>query len=462
LIALFNKNSILWRLKYSFSTDQRLEFDKEIEVELQDEFFKFPRAEIKKNQVLYDFLSLHSVHRKAYECSKKILDLTKTVESIKAGGMSFNNNADEPSSTHINFLTFALKNRIMIDQYAPYKAVMRDFVKIAILRQSVKSIIELNQYEVYSAIQFFSSKELASEIRLFFKNDDSTQLRLVVSDECTDWIVSTVLPNLIDRLVQDRRIFSDHEEKFGNCVKILSVLDLKNDHISTVMDRFSQLIASSSTTIGTYEAINSFLSNQHSLFERDIDTDILITIVNTLIDKIVYQKAHGYDKHAILSGYIDNLYGYIGVVKGEYTDEDRVLRLLSELKAYKPEDQRKFSRTLLYNIFNISNANVQNIIKEFIKGVISQPKTKNIQDWEFDLWSVAVGFKDFETEAVTNLDEYLEQFRDGKMFSSQLYSLKYLIEYLIDNKAIDSLKMINKELGDLIDQYKSRPNHSSI
>ena len=462
LIALFNKNSILWRLKYSFSTDQRLEFEKEMEVELQDEFFKFPRAEIKKNQVLYDFLSLHSVHQKAYECSKKILDLTKTVESIKAGGMSFNNNADEPSSTHINFLTFALKNRIMIDQYAPYKAVMRDFVKIAILRQSVKSIIELNQYEVYSAIQFFSSKELASEIRLFLKNDDSTQLRLVISDECTDWIVSTVLPNLTDRLMQDRGVFNDHEDKFANCVKILSVLDLKNDYISTIMDRFSQLIASSSTTIGIYEAVNSFLSHQHTLFERDIDTDILITIVNTLIDKIVYQKAHGYDQHAILSGYIDNLYGYIGVVKGEYTDEDRVLRLLSELKAYKPEDQRKFSRTLLYNIFNISNANVQNIIKDFIKGVISQPKTKNIQDWEFDLWSVAVGFKDFETEAVTNLDEYLEQFRDGKMFSSQLYSLKNLIQYLIDNKAIDTLEKINKELGDLIDRYKSRPNHSSI
>lgn len=462
LIALFNKNLILWNLKYSFSTDQRSEFEKEIEVELQDEFFKFPRAEIKKNQILYDFLSLHSVHQKAYECSKKILDLTKTVENIKAGGMSFNNNADEPSSTHINILMFALKNHIMIDQYAPYKAVMRDFVKIAILRKSVKNIIELNQYEVYSAIQFFSSKELASEIRLFFKNDDCTHLRLIVSDECTDWIVSTVLPNLTDRLMQDRGVFNDHEDKFGNCVKILSVLDLKNDYISTIMDRFSQLIASSSTTIGTYEAVNSFLSHQHTLFERNIETDILITILNTLIDKIIYQKAHGYDQHAILSGYIDNLYGYIGVVKGKYTDEDRVIRLVSELKTYKPEDQRKFSRKLLYSIFNISNANVRNIIKKFIKGVISQPKTKSMHDWEFDLWSVAVGFKDFETETVTKLDEYLEQFRDGKMFSSQLYSLKSLIQYLIDKKAIDTLEKINKELGDLIDLYKSRPNYSSI
>lgn len=462
LIALFNKNSILWHLKYSFLTDQKSKFEKEIEVELQDEFFKFPRSEIKKNQVLYDFLALHSVHQKANECTKKILELTKAVESIKAGGMSFNNNADEPTSTHINLLMFALKNHIMIDQHAPYKAVMRDFVKISILRQSVKEIVKLNQYEFYSAIQFYSSKELQSELRVFSKNEDSNQLRLNASYECSEWIVSTILPNLTDRLIKARSLFDGHETKFENSVRLLAFLDLSDTHISKVMSEFSRLITSSSTTIGTYEAINEFLAHQHNLFKREIETDVLINILNTVIDKITSQTAHGWDQHAILNGSIGNLYGYIGVVKGEYTDKDRVRRLVSELENYKPEEQRKFSRSLLYSIFNISNANVKNIIKGFIKNVISQPKTKGIDDWEFELWSVAVGFKDFETEAITKLDEYLEQFRDGKMFSSQLYSLKSLTQHLIDEKEIDTLEGLNKELGDLIDQHKHRPNFSSI
>ena len=462
LIALFNKNSILWHLKYSFLTVQKSKFEKEIEVELQDEFFKFPRSEINKNQVLYDFLALHSVHQKANECTKKILELTKAVESIKAGGMSFNNNADEPTSTHINLLMFALKNHIMIDQHAPYKAVMRDFVKITILRQSVKNKVILNQYEVYSAIQFYSSKELQSELSVFFKNEDSTQLCLEANDECTEWIVSTVLPNLTDRLIQDRSLFNGHETKFVNCVKILAVLDLKDDYISKVMNKFSQIIGSSSTTIGIYEAISEFLAHQHNLFEREIETEVLINILNTVMDKIISKTAHGWDQHAVLNGSIGNLYGYIGVVKGEYTDKDRVRRLVSELETYKLEDQRKFSNSLLYSIFNISNADIRSIIKKFIEGVISQPKTKDIDDWEFELWSVAVGFKDFETEVVTRLDEYLEQFRDGKMFSSQLYSLKSLTQYLVDKKGIDTLAGLNKELGDLIDQHKYRPNFSSI
>tara|TARA_R110001599_G_scaffold138085_1_gene317152 strand:- start:4308 stop:7112 length:2805 start_codon:yes stop_codon:yes gene_type:complete len=462
LIALFNKNSILWRLKYSFSTEQKNEFEKEVEVELQDEFFQFPRSEIKKNQALYDFLSLNSVHQKANECTKKILELTKAVESIKGGGRSFNNNADEPTSTHINLLMFALKNHIMIDQYAPYQAIMRDFVKISILRQSVREIVKLNQYEFYSAIEFFSSKELKAELRAFYKNDHSDQLRLNASEESSEWLTTIILPNLIDRLISDRSVFNSHEAKFENCVRLLAFLDLNGFHISKVMSEFSRLIISSSTSIGTYEAINEFLAHQHNLFEREIETDILIKILNTVIEKFISRTAHGWDQHAILNGSIDNIYGYIGEVKGEYTDEDRVRRLVSELKTFKPEDQRKFSRSLLYSIFNVSNGNVQKIINGFIKDVISEPKTKGIDDWEFDLWSVAVGFKDFEVEAVTKLNEYLEQFRSGNLFSSQLYSLKKLTQYLIDKKEIDMLDGINKELGELIDQHKRRPSFSSI
>lgn len=462
LISLFNRNSILWLLKYSLSKEKRNEFEKEVEVELQDEFFKFPRPEIKKNQSLYDFLSLHSVHQKANECTKKILDLTKAVESIKAGGINFNKNADEPTSTHINLLMFALKNHIMIDQDAPYKAAMRDFVKISILRQSVKERVKLNQYEFYSAIQFYSSKELKSELGVFFKNDDSTQLRLDASDECSEWIIFTILPNLTERLIQDRSLYNSNETKFENCVRLLAFLDLNDAHISKVMSEFYRLISSSSTTIGTYEAINEFLAHQHNLFEREIETDVLIKILNTVIDKITSKTAHGWDQHAILRGSIDNLYGYIGVVKGEYTDKDRVRRLVSELETYKPEDQRKFSRSLLYSIFNISNSNVRDVIKGFIEGVISQPKAKGIDDWEFELWSVAVDFKNFETEAVAKLDEYLEQFRDGKRFSSQLYSIKSLTQYLVNKKEIDTLEGLNNELGVLIEQYENRPNFSSI
>ncbi|AFT76817.1 hypothetical protein AMBLS11_01115 [Alteromonas macleodii str. 'Black Sea 11'] len=462
LISLFNKNSILWMLKYSFSNASNAEFEKEFEVNLQDEFFKFPKSEIKKNQSLYDFLILHSVHKKANECTKKILELRKSIENIKSGGFTFNNDAEEPTSTHTNLLMFALKNHIMIDRHAPYKAIMRDLVKISILRQSINKKVSFNHYEFYSAIQFFSEKELKVELKTFYKSEHSEQLCLEANDECSEWVVTTILPNLIDRLIGDRSVFNDHGAKFENCARLLAFIDLSENHISRVMSEFSRLITSCSTTIGTYEAINEFLAHQHRLFSREIETDILIKILNTLIEKIISRTAHGWDQHAILSGSIDNIYGYIGEVKGEYTDEAQVRRLVLELNTYKPEEQRRFSRSLLYSIFNISNENIKKIITEFIEDVISRSKELSLEDWEFELWSVAVGFKDFEEITVSKIEEYLEQFRDGKKFTSQLYSLKRLIQYLIEEKKINVLEKLSEELANLIENYKSRPNFSSI
>lgn len=462
LIALFNKNSILWMLKYFSSTDKTHSFEKEVEAELQDEFFKFPRLEIKKNQVLYDFLSLNSVHRKANECTKKILDLTKAVENVKAGGFSFNRDADEPTSSHINLLMFALKNHIMIDHHAPYKTAMRDFVKISILRQSLKEKIKFNQYEIYSAIQFYSSKELKPDLSSFIKQEESTPLRLNVEEECLEWIVFTILPNLINRLMKNQDLFSGHEVRFENCVRILGLIDLSEDYISKVMSEFSRLIASSSTSILIYEAINEFLAHQYHLFKKEIETDLLVTILNTLIDKIVYKTAHGLDQHAITSQYIENLYGYIDVANVKYTDKDRVVRLVSVLQGYKPEEQRKYSKSILFSIFNISNNNVRKVIKKFIQEVISKSKTKSLVDLEFELWSVAVGFKGFDLKTANKLDEYMEQYRDGKMFNSKLYSLKSLTQYLIDEKGVSALESLNKELNALIENYENRPKNSSI
>lgn len=369
---------------------------------------------------------------------------------------------DKPTCSHINMLMFALRNHIMIDHYAPYKAIMRDFVQISILRQSIKQTVKLNQYELYSAIQFHSAMELQTELRVFSKNKDGNQPRLSVSDECTEWVISTMLPDLTSRLMDRRSLFDDYESKYANCVRLLAFLNLSEAHMTKVMSEFSRLINSSSTTIGTYEAINEFLAHQHILFKRDIKTDVLIEIINTVIDKFTSRTAHGWDQHAILNGTIDNLYGYIEKVKGKYTDEMRVRRLVSELEASKPEEQRAFSRSLLYSIFNISNDNVRAVIKSFIEDISFNSRITDIGDLEFEIWSVAVDFKDFEAEAIVRLDEYLEQFRDWHTFSSRLYDLKALTQYLVKKKEIDALEKLDREMSDLIEKHENRPNISTI
>lgn len=455
LIALFNRNSILFSLKYSFGK-KNSEFEKEEDVSLQDEFFNFPKSEIKKNQNLYDFLSLKSVYRHANECTKKIVDLNNTVENIKNGGFSFNSNADEPTSTHINLLMFAVKNHILIDEHSTYQAMMRDFVKISIIRQSVSNVIKLNKYEIYSAIKFFKPKDLKKELNIFVKKEDSFSRHLEVNQDCLTWIVSNVMPNLTNRLIEDARGFNSKGNEFENCVRLLGLLDFDDDNIEKVFNEFSKLIVSNSMSIGVYNSLNDFLSYQYNLFKRNIKNSILIKLLNNILDKIIEKRTNAWDQHAIMYESICNLYGYIKLNNEEYSDAKRVNQIISTLKDYAPNEQREYSKSLLYSIFCISDENVKKIIKQFIQNFILTSKSETFVDLNFNLWAVAVEFKEFDAGLIDDLDKYLNKCRDERGFTSNVITIRDTISHLIDVKKINELVEIKNEFDKFVLNFESK------
>lgn len=455
LIALFNRNSILFSLKYSFS-QTKSEFEKEEDVSLQDEFFSFPKSEIKKNQILYDFLSLKSVYKHANECTKKIVDLNHSVETIKNGGFSFNSNADEPTSTHINLLMFAVKNHILIDEHSSYQAMMRDFVKISFIRQSVKKSVTLNKYEIYSAIKFFTPKDLKRELSIFFNNKESVNCHLGVNQDCLTWITSNIMPNLTNRIIAGERTLDNKGNEFENCVRLLSHIDLDDDNLEKVFNEFSKLIISDSTTIGIYRAINEFLSCQHVLFRRNIKNSILIELLNNIFDKVIKKRLHAWDHHAITNGSIRNLYGYIEVNNEKYSDSKRVSQIISMLKDLAPSEQCNYSKSLLYSIYCISDASIQKIIKQFVHSFIRKSKSENFFNLNFNFWAVAVDFKKFDLDLIEDLDKYLNEFRDRQKFSSNLFELRDTIKHLVEVKKIKELVEINNELLGIINDYESK------
>lgn len=464
LVALFNRNMLLFSLKFSF--DNQNENNKiiegEIEADLQTEFFQFPRDEVKKNQFLYDFLSMNSVHRLSSYCTKKILDIKDSVSTVVAGGMSFNSNADEPKSKHINTLMFTIINNIMIDYDSTYKSSMRDFVRISILRQSINEDIYLNNYEIYSAIQYFKQKELENELRVFAKNGDKAKHKITINAEDVTWLAFNIFPNLIALSIRTKSGFNQHGDQLRNTILMLSYIELNEDQTANIMSGFSELISSRSISISDYEAVNAFLVIQYNNFQNNIETDILISILDKLINKIVSKTANAWDHHAITMNRINNIYGYIQVNKGVYSNKNQIKKLLLEIGEYSIEEQKKYARSLLYSIFNISNNLVKKQIQKFIQGLIGKNTNEKFEEYEFDLWSTAVGFKDFNPELINKIKEFIEQYKDGNAFSSQLYSLKSLTDHLVKSLNIDQLKDIDSDLQGIIERYRDRPNHSYL
>lgn len=444
LIAVFNRNCLLWHLKYGISDAKSGSLENEVDIELQDEFFKFPKLEIKKNQSLYDFLTFKTVNEIAYKCSRKIDDLMSRVGLIKAGGMSFDNNADQPAYEHVNLLQFALKNHIMIDRYAPFSSAMQDYLRISLVRQSLSDVVLINQYEIYTAIQFYPPKNLKKVLSAFIDGNDNKSL--LIGESCTEWLIGSVLCNLTTSVLNDKNYFSGCEARFENCIFLLSLVPLSDIQIGNVITEFSRLVASKATTIGIYESLNNFLGIQGGLYSKVIDSELLIDILNIIIDKIVSKKAQGFDNHAVLQGRVRNIYSSIKVASVEYADVQRVSELISEIKTYPIDVQASYSRSIIYSIFLISSTPVKNIIRKYINKLLTEFEKNNVVDVEFYLWAVATKFKEYDSKLLSYLDAYFEQYRGGKGFPKGLNGLLDLIGFLVKNIGISELQDIYNEI----------------
>lgn len=461
LIAIFNANSLIFKLKYYFKYNGIDDFKHLKTFDLQEQFLQFPKIDIKQQQTLFNFLTLKSIYIQAVSNSNDLIKINNAVESIKNGGHTFNNHADKPLVEHANLLLFTVKNHLIIDD-SVFKQMMRRFVDISIARQSIKDIITLNTYELYTCIQHIDEKSLISIFKIFNRKDEEP-LKFELSDINENWLLNDVLTNVMDQYLEASSIYEYPETELRNIITLISYLKLNEEKTAKILKEFSRLIASKNNTINTYESINHFFATQHQLFQTNIDNELLIELMENIINKVVYRSAHGWDRFAITGNKVNNIYGYIEVNNGVYSNIKLIKKLIAELDDFDVKDKVGYCETLLYSVFKIGNNGIKNIIKTFIKSVISEYNLHTENAYIFNLWCVAAGFLDeLENSMIEELEKYISRFVDGTTFIGSFYQLKDLIDYLIKEKTITSLKQSQELLHNIISNHDSRPNPSNI
>ena len=460
LIALFNKNILVWHLKHSLLSKNTEKFSKLDEVDIQGQFFSLPKSELKKLQPLYDFVSLKRIYEVAYNSSNELNKINQAAKSIKNGGIHFNNYADKPSAEHVDLLLFTTINKLMVN-HEVYSSTIQNFVKISIARQSIQNNIKLNLYELFSCINFFSNKELTIELEMLLVKNKSKKLLINQADKT--WLTSVFLCNTIDTFIGESSVFKKPESELQNIITLLSVIELDDESITLIMGEFERLTLSNQNSINTYESINNFLAHQHNIFQKSIENEILIKIIDNLISKVVYKKANGWDVHALTSGSLFNLYGLVGVNKGIYSNVKLIRKLLAELSELNVQEKIKYTQTLLFSIFNIGNKAIQKIISDFVLKIHQNMELCKDNEFHFYFWSLASGFiSDLELSVVDKIKGYLVGFEDGKVFHGRFYDLKSIIDYLVTEKSTHGLEEVQSILNNIIALHDSRSNPSNL
>jgi hypothetical protein len=339
---------------------------------------------------------------------------------------------------------------------------MKRFVDISIARQSIKSTITLNTYELYTCIQHIDEKELISIFNIFNKKDEEI-LKLELSEINENWLLNDVLTNVMDQYLEASSIYQYPESELRNIITLISYIQLNDEKTAKILKEFSRLISSKNNTINTYESINHFFATQHQLFKNEINTELLIELMESIINKVVYRSAHGWDSFAITGNKIGNIYGYIEVNNGVYSNIKLIKKLIAELEDFDVKEKVKYAETLLYSVFKIGNSEIKTAIQTFINTVIADYNLDTEDAYIFKLWCVAVGFLDeVEDNMIVELEKYISRFEDGKIFHSSFYQLKSLIDHLIKEKTITSLKQSQSLLEHIISNDEGRPNPSTI
>lgn len=462
LISLFNLNNIILKLKYSLKTTDEA-WAKELEaIDLQEQFLQFPKSEIKKQQVLYDFISLKSIYIQSFKNSDYLLGAINAAESTKNGGINFNNQAEKPAVEHVNFLLFTVKNNLLINDKVFY-GMMESFVEISIVRQSLKVETTFNIYELFTCIKYFKNKGLKILLEKYFYGNNTDDKKLTLADTDLNWLIEKVFKNIMEQHLIANSIFEYREDELSNIIYLLSFLNLNEVQTESVIKTFKKLLSSKNNTIGTYESINYFFALQHNLYQNKIDTNLLIELIESVIKKVVYKTANGWDMHVITANSINNIYSYIHVNEGIYTNTELVKKLILEVNELELKERIKYSRSLFHSIFNIGNDSTKKIIKKFIHDVIESNSKIETDNFELNLWFVAAGYLEkISEELITNLQKYLVNYLNGSSFSTKFYSLKNLISYLITEKNHTNLEECKILVDEIISKYESRPKVSNF
>jgi len=350
----------------------------------------------------------------------------------------------------------------MIENYNEFRTINKYFLRISIIRQVQQKNVEFNKTELFSAIKYLTNKELKQLLLDFYGYDSDSKGKFKISDSNKEWLISKVLINVVDNYIKSKRAFNKFEQYLENIILLLSLTNLVDEEINNILDVFKKIINKASNTIGIYQSINLFLSNQYNLYKPKINEKKLLNLITTVITKFVYRQYGGYDFHAITRGEISNLYGYAKIRNAILKDEQLIDKLISECKELPIEEQLNISQSLLLNIYDISTEPIKNKLKNYILNIKSN-KTKEKHDYLiFELTLIIRDFKQLDDKIIKELSEYFEQFKDSRTFSFIWYTLDSQIDYLIKEKKLIKLEPISKAIKTLIENYKNSERLSII
>lgn len=450
LISIFNRNLLLRMLKSTEFDNE--EYSGKNDIDLHDAYSQLPKNQIKLLKNLYKFLSFNHFYEKFYSATISLQ------ERSRKNTIYFNDPIDSTLAKHVNLTFFTLKNKIMIDQYKDYKSLHEKYLNLLALVKTKDNKLSLSVYEIYSIIKFTSKEFVKSFFEDFTSEDSVKRKEIIIEEKDLKWLVNVALPNIVEKLISehDRDVITN---QFINIIYFLSVINLDEYSTDKILNEVSKITSKKYSVARSYEAINIFFAHQFNLYKNQMNSKILLEIIEGVLNKVATGNASAYEiRELTMGGGLRNLYHYTGNLKGIFSNDSLIDMLIMKISKEKTEDRIRLAESVILNIYNISNKSIRAKIKSFVLDINALDARDHVR-YKFETWMAAVGFRRPTKKSAESLGRYLEEREAQNSISSDCLSLKNMVDYLVNQKGAIAYTSPQKKLEKAVlkyEQFQSR------
>ena len=449
-LLMYNSNIILSWLKVLHNHDYKNEetysiSEKLLEVKQSIREHIEPLLSIfKDDSILYKYM---------YDVKIFHENRQKQVKIIQNGGMSFSSNETEARQKHKNLLYFVNNNYLCMDIYEDFKNLQIEYLKTTLTRQFRSEFKTLEIFELYTCIKYVNTEKIKDILDTYLNKESNDFKKFRLSDDETNYLIDLLnsLTSILEN-ISDMYQVQKFETYWINTLYLISLSNYSD--IKTIVENFIKVLKIRSS-INIYREINLFLRIQKYIFESDIiNNQMLFSLLEIAINKIITSNYNSWDLHLLES---NTLLNYLLDEKEEnkYSNLELINALLKSLTKFDDKTQVNISKYFLLNIHDVSDEGIQNSIKFFLMD-LNFDSIEIVDLLEFKLLLLSrdlITFDDFDFEEKIN--KFIEPYFDGKSFSSSLYKVNNLLEYLIQNKQILEFTDIQKKIAEIIERYKN-------
>lgn len=374
-ISLINYNIILRQLKFSLTTrnDTSNKYFIEQEIDIDNEYSKFPESVQEEIRPIYEFVSFKYLHREFYKTQNSL-------EKIREHKYIVFDNAlecDESYGTrarHKNLIDFIVNNGICIEDYKEFKDINEKYFEISLINNKDDLWIP-NKTELYTVIRYIKTKDLKEIIDLF----TSKKINIAVSPNEHTWLINVVLENCVNNYCNRVGVFTKMESYLENTLLILAVLNNSKEQTSVILDKLNKLVQNTHNTLQVFDEINLFLGIQYNFIKnKNIDGKKTLDIVESLLRKFVSNDVSGYEDFALSQNKLSNLLGCTSLSNVEFSDRAVLSQFIKIISIRDINEQLDMLQGFILQLYCISDVGCKAVIAKYAKGKIKDKDNDDI------------------------------------------------------------------------------------